>query len=102
MRYVTAARLAALTDPRRRTFARVLVEDPDSNYVDVSALFGLDFFKGCSLVVDALDQSAPSGTITLVREHRAEDGTVYSLSPTVAGSLINRNGAGNYARFLKA
>lgn len=101
MRFVSGGRLATLTDPRRRSFARVYVEDPDSIYRDVSDLFDFDFLDG-GRILENIDQAVPSASVTLLREHRDPAGVLYSLSPTVSASLINRNADGDYARFLKA
>lgn len=79
----------------------MFVEDPDSIYRDVSDLFGFDFLDA-GRVLENIDQAVPSAAVTLRREHRDPAGVLYSLSPTVSGSLINRNADDEYARFLKA
>lgn len=102
MRSVSSAQLTLLTAGTSIAFAfRVQVENPDGGLTDLSNLFGYNFVKKLSWT-ENIDQPVATGTVTLFREFTGPSGEVFSLSPTVGASLLNRDAGGSYARLLRA
>lgn len=90
-RTISAAQRSAIAALRSGHFSRFRVQDADGVFRDYTQYLRTDWFTGAT-IRDSIDQSTPTLNATLLRQA----GTL-SLSPFVAASLVNRNGAGAYA-----
>ena len=90
-RSFTAAERAAIASLRSGHHSKWECQDADGVYRDYTQYLRTDWFTGAT-IEEGIDRDTISLRATLLRE----TGTL-SLSPFRSDSLVNRNGAGNYA-----
>lgn len=93
-RTTTTAQDDALAATDRRTFVRVMIEDPDGTLVDVGDLSDEDFFDEATIEANA-DAPIGRGTFSFWRAAGA-----LSLAPLMEGSTLNRDSGDSYAPLL--
>ena len=97
MRTVTAPETTILQGAHYATFARVLVEDADGTYQDLTDQDSLDWVHS-GRIAQTIDQIVATGVFTFWRKQ--EDGN--SLAPLDEDSTLNRDSGGAYAALIDA
>ena len=95
MRTVTAGETTLLQGAHYATFARVLVEDADGTYQDLTNQDSLDWVQS-GTVAQSIDQIVATGNFTFWRKQEGGN----SLAPLDEDSTLNRNLAAAYAPLI--
>ena len=97
MRTVTGPETTVLQGAHYATYARVLVEDADGTYQDLTNQDSIDWVQSGRLA-QTIDQIVATGTFTFWRKQEGGN----SLAPLDEDSLLNRNAASAYAPLIDA
>ena len=95
MRTVTAGEQTVLEGAHLATFARVLVEDADGTYQDLTDQDSLDWVDS-GRIAQTIDQIVATGQFTFWRSQEGGN----SLAPLDEDSLLNRNSVPAYAPLI--
>ena len=95
MRTITGAETTVLNSAHLATFARVLVEDADGTYQDLTNQDSLDWIHSGS-VAQSIDQIVATGNFTFWRKQEGGN----SLAPLDEDSTLNRDAMAAYAPLI--